>query len=587
MKSKLLSVVSGELTDSFSFQLNPVEPDQTRPAISHYPKIRNRSAISSSQQTAQWAEAIQERISEIEKEEEEKIKIEEFKKRLNERMEIEEKMMMEKLFESSDDRNTVQDDDEEILEDCSQDTPTTPPPPPPSPPQPPPPPPPPVPAINDEQSMKDVIMGLLAEIANIQDNLPQPPKPMQANNELQSVGEEKIVEDMERKKMTIWPFLAKIKKDVELKEENVMEDTNVNKRKGTVIGGYSISIVQDYQPTGLEKDEQRAKATAVIEALQSLRDHLQENLSLSKEKHNVQQLTNDIRPQERQHQADLIEELSDPPESGSLTCSANTGEVMESARAMHHINSVPRSKTPTRPSLPNLPSKSSRSSRPSRPSRPFPPTLPSIREDESFKTDASLPQLAPLYYEGWRSRSHPPNALQPQLAGEQWTSRPFLTTRTFNPSRPFQPSRPEEEIVKPASFLPQAPMYYETWKSQSHHEQVDSHTLTPAVSILVNKESKKTTSKIAVADASRLSNQSHTPYPPHLSNQAHTPNPSHPSNQSHTPYPSNPSDPYYQRTPKQIDSHMFTPKLNILVKNGNTVTQSQMILQTSEVRPFK
>ena len=100
MKSKLLSVVSGELTDSFSFQLNPVEPDQTRPAISHYPKIRNRSAISSSQQTAQWAEAIQQRISQIEKEEEEKIKIEEFKKRLNERIiEIAKKFEEEKIIE--------------------------------------------------------------------------------------------------------------------------------------------------------------------------------------------------------------------------------------------------------------------------------------------------------------------------------------------------------------------------------------------------------------------------------------------------------------------------------------------------------
>ena len=102
MKSKLLSVVSGELTYSFSFQLNPVEPVTSHqpPAISHYPKIRNRSAISSSQQTAQWAEAIQQRISEIEKEEEEKIKIEEFKKRLNERIiEIAKKFEEEKIIE--------------------------------------------------------------------------------------------------------------------------------------------------------------------------------------------------------------------------------------------------------------------------------------------------------------------------------------------------------------------------------------------------------------------------------------------------------------------------------------------------------
>ena len=161
MKSKLLSVVSGELTDSFSFQLNPVEPDQTRPAISHYPKIRNRSAISSSQQTAQWAEAIQQRISEIEKEEEEKIKIEEFKKRLNERIiEIAKKFGKKTIIEKQNgQKGDKGEEDEEKLpkktfarstpksmptQENVLDTGTTPPPPPPTPPPPPPPPPPPI-----------------------------------------------------------------------------------------------------------------------------------------------------------------------------------------------------------------------------------------------------------------------------------------------------------------------------------------------------------------------------------------------------------------------------------------------------------
>ena len=130
-------------------------------------------------------------------------------------------------------------------------------------------------------------------------------------------------------------------------------------------------MVQECQPTELEKDDQRAQATAAVEVLQQyLQDQIQVQINLKKEQHNAQELHQQLRNQEIQTNADLIQNMANPQERGDLRCDANTGQVLESARAMHHINPVPILHGPSRTFLPSLPTIPSRPSYPSRESYP-------------------------------------------------------------------------------------------------------------------------------------------------------------------------------------------------------------------------
>ena len=317
--------------------------------------------------------------------------------------------------------------------------------------------------------------------------------------------------------------------------KKVMDDTNINKMKASVIGGYSTTMVQEYQPTEFEKDDQRAEATAAVEVLQQyLRDQLQDELNLKKKQHNPQQLHKDIRKQEIQLQTDLIQNTADPQERGDLRCEANNAQVLENARAMwQQMNPVHgRSRTflpslptissrPTYPSLASYPAGKAEKMQTRKHHRTSPPQDPANTKtaEEIVKTDAFIFNMD--------SQSHPSNSSQPSNTSP-W-KRPSLQSDISDQSQ--------------SSRIP------EGWTHWTHANTILSH-----------QEQDPTSSPTPTSSPSHHN----TSYLSRPSPQTPTPT------QTHTLYPSR----HDKQMPPQ--EQVYRPTIDILVKTGSENTTSTM-----------